>query len=691
MADPQPPVAKLGESGLDKVTAGHGQAKASVEIMEPIPKALQLRLEFTSISGTVPKLFGQPTLLSRLRAGKVAAKEHQQASERQILFGITGSCNPGEVLALMGPSGSGKTSLLSVLGGRKPKAMRLSGVPHYNGAPLTKRAKRQVGFVLQDDLLYESLTGHETLYFAAMLRLPRAMTAAQKTERVLTVVTALGLDKCRDTIIGGFFRRGISGGERKRVSVGHELLINPSILLLDEPTSGLDSTTAMHLVATLRPLASVGRAVVTTIHQPSSRLYTQLDKLLLLSEGHAMYYGQASLAADWCSERFLTAHPDGYNHAGAVHEAGLGNQLWSAAQSRKQLSPGLPIQAAAPEPLSQHHQDWDQDQDRDRIASSPSASSSHDIELAVGEGLAAPPVGLGPDGRKVNRWGASYTQQLKFLFVRAVKTRRFETMSVQDIVQLLIVGLLCGLFWLQRGQSATVRGASDVTGLLFFQLVFLSFRSMFAALFTFRNEFKMMLKERASGMYRLSAFYFARTASDLPMELSLPTFYIVLMYFMSGLRLSAGAFFANWMAVMLVTLVAQSFGLLVGATVMQPKTAQTIVAVSMLAFMLVGGFYVSAIPVWISWLKYLSFVYFGYNLLIKIEFGGRTIYDCGGADVADPQQHPELCHPVPSLQQALHLQESPDAWPWEVLVLLGYLLFWRCMIYVALRRKTSGV
>ena len=93
---------------------------------------------------------------------------------------------------------------------------------------------------------------------------------------------------------GGFFRRGISGGERKRVSVGHELLINPSVILLDEPTSGLDSTTAMHLVSTLCALAAGGRAVVTTIHQPSSRLYQLLDKILLLSEGHAMYYGAAS-------------------------------------------------------------------------------------------------------------------------------------------------------------------------------------------------------------------------------------------------------------------------------------------------------------------------------------------------------------------------------------------------------------
>jgi ABC-type multidrug transport system ATPase subunit len=139
----------------------------------------------------------------------------------------------------------------------------------------------------------QSLTVWETLGYAAALRLPRGMSAAQRAERVEAVLLALGLTKCRHTIIGGFFRRGISGGERKRVSIGHELLINPAILMLDEPTSGLDSTTALHLLVTLRQLALGGRAIATTIHQPSSRLYQQLDKLMLLAEGHVMYYGKA--------------------------------------------------------------------------------------------------------------------------------------------------------------------------------------------------------------------------------------------------------------------------------------------------------------------------------------------------------------------------------------------------------------
>jgi ABC-type multidrug transport system ATPase subunit len=102
-------------------------------------------------------------------------------------------------------------------------------------------------------------------------------------------------------MIGGPLFRGISGGEKKRVSIGQEMLINPSLLLLDEPTSGLDSTTAQRILTTIKRLASGGRTVVTTIHQPSSRLYHMFDKVVLLSEGHPIYYGPASAALEYFS------------------------------------------------------------------------------------------------------------------------------------------------------------------------------------------------------------------------------------------------------------------------------------------------------------------------------------------------------------------------------------------------------
>lgn len=206
---------------------------------------------------------------------------------------------PGEILAMLGPSGSGKTTLLTALGGRLTG--KLSGKITYNSQPFSGTIKRRTGFVAQDDVLYPHLTVTETLVFTALLRLPKTLTRDEKVQHVECIITELGLTRCKNSMIGGPLFRGISGGEKKRVSIGQEMLINPSLLLLDEPTSGLDSTTALQILTTVKRLASGGRTVVTTIHQPSSRLYHMFDKVVLLSEGCPIYYGPASTALEYFS------------------------------------------------------------------------------------------------------------------------------------------------------------------------------------------------------------------------------------------------------------------------------------------------------------------------------------------------------------------------------------------------------
>lgn len=217
---------------------------------------------------------------------------------RLILNGVSGIVKPGELLAMLGPSGSGKTTLVTALAGRLQGKLS-SGTVSYNGTPFTSSVKRKTGFVTQDDVLYPHLTVMETLTYTALLRLPKELTQKEKIEQAETVVSDLGLTRCCNSVIGGGLIRGISGGERKRVSIGQEMLVNPSLLLLDEPTSGLDSTTAARIVATLRSLARGGRTVVTTIHQPSSRLYRMFDKVLVLSEGCPIYSGDSGQVMEY--------------------------------------------------------------------------------------------------------------------------------------------------------------------------------------------------------------------------------------------------------------------------------------------------------------------------------------------------------------------------------------------------------
>lgn len=220
--------------------------------------------------------------------------------DKIILKDVSGIVSPGEMLAILGPSGCGKTTLLTGLGGRLVDG-HLDGAITYNNKPFSNAMKRSTGFVTQDDVLYPHLTVYETLVFTALLRLPKTFSVEEKTSHAEAIIPQLGLTKCKDSIIGGPLLRGISGGERKRVSIGQEMLINPSLLFLDEPTSGLDSTTALRIVSTLKDLVNGGRTVVMTIHQPSSRLFYMFDKVLLLSEGNPLYFGRAEDAMGYFS------------------------------------------------------------------------------------------------------------------------------------------------------------------------------------------------------------------------------------------------------------------------------------------------------------------------------------------------------------------------------------------------------
>ena len=154
---------------------------------------------------------------------------------------------------MLGPSGSGKTTLLTALAGRLPS--KVLGIITYNGLPFSSSMKCKTSFVAQDDVLYPHLTVLEALTYAALLRLPKKLTEQEKIEQAEMVIVELGLTRYRNNIIGGPLLRGVSGGERKRVSIGQEMLVNPSLLLLDEPTSSLDSTTAQHIISFLRGLA----------------------------------------------------------------------------------------------------------------------------------------------------------------------------------------------------------------------------------------------------------------------------------------------------------------------------------------------------------------------------------------------------------------------------------------------------
>ncbi|XP_057438955.1 ABC transporter G family member 22 isoform X2 [Lotus japonicus] len=563
-----------------------------------------------------PKFQTEPTLPLYLKfkdvTYKVVIKGLTTSQEKDILKGITGSVNPGEVLALMGPSGSGKTSLLNLLGARTSQSIN-DGSITYNDLPYSKFLKSRIGFVTQDDVLFAHLTVKETLTYAARLKLPNTLTREQKEQRALDVIVELGLERCQDTMIGGSFVRGVSGGERKRVCIGNEILINPSLLFLDEPTSGLDSTTALRIVQMLHDIAEAGKTVVTTIHQPSSRLFHKFDKLILLGKGSLLYFGKASEAMDYfkligCSP-LISMNPAEFLldlANGNMNDISVPSELKDKVHmgnSEAETCNGKPSAAVVQEYLVEAYET--------RVA------ETEKKKLMV-------PIPLDKDLKskvcsQKRQWGASWLEQFFILFSRGFKERRHDYFSWLRITQVLSTAIILGLLWWQS-DSSNPKGLQDQAGLLFFIAVFWGFFPVFTAIFTFPQERAMLAKERASDMYRLSAYFLARTTSDLPLDLVLPVLFLLVVYFMAGLRLSPGPFFLSILTVFLCIVAAQGLGLAIGATLMDLKRATTLASVTVMTFMLAGGFFVKKVPIFISWIRYLSFNYHTYKLLLKVQY-----------------------------------------------------------------------
>ncbi|CDW88685.1 abc transporter family protein [Stylonychia lemnae] len=221
--------------------------------------------------------------LSKLSFENLSEKEKFASFYKQeILKGVTGNAIPGETLFIMGSSGAGKTTLLNILSDRVSlkSTSKLSGKVLINGCTnLNQRTFGNIGaYVMQDDILFPHFTPRQALTFAARLKLNN-LSEDDQDLRVESLILELGLKQCADSMIGSSKRKILSGGEKKRVSIGIELITDPKLLLLDEPTS-----------------------VIATIHQPGSQAFSNFDRLFLMCDGFVVFQGKASEVSQYFSK-----------------------------------------------------------------------------------------------------------------------------------------------------------------------------------------------------------------------------------------------------------------------------------------------------------------------------------------------------------------------------------------------------
>lgn len=298
-----------------------------------------------------------------------ARKVCVEIGEKRLIEPVSLAIYPSEFVGLMGPSGSGKTTLMNALNGYSEPTY---GQVLFNGQDLYgyyDLFSSHLGYVPQDDIIHPDLTVGEALYYTARLRLPSDFTDADIGERIQRVLEQLALQGTEDVLIGSPTRKGISGGQRKRVNLAMELLTDPSVLFLDEPTSGLSSEDALLVMKMLRELANSGKTILLTIHQPSLSAYRLLDNLVLLGKdvgsrrpGRLVYYGRA--------------YPDAVQF---FHPQGLPHLKPGEEPSPDEIFTGLA--KAEPQTWSQWYQESPQYQEFvvQRLSRPPAANQPHQL------------------------------------------------------------------------------------------------------------------------------------------------------------------------------------------------------------------------------------------------------------------------------------------------------------------------
>jgi ABC-type multidrug transport system ATPase subunit len=549
--------------------------------------------------------------------------------EKHILHGISGTVKPGEVTALMGPSGSGKTTLLNIIGGRSEN---FQGEIMLNGCSFNKGMKRNIAYVMQADVFTMNLTVVQQLTFTALLRLKGSKK--DKIAKVDQVITSLGLEKCRNSKL-----YAISGGERKRVNIGTELLTDPMLVLLDEPTSGLDSSAALTLMNVLQDLAQGGMTILACIHQPSSRLFQSFDKLLLLSEGRQMYFGSPSDASSHFALHGFQC-PEQYNPADYIMDVVTKPEARSllAEVHEKEYTKNGPIV--------------------------PVATSTENSK---------------PDDE--SKWAVSWSTQTIVLTQRAMLDTSLNIFTWINLVETLGLAIICGSVWWQVPNTESAY--TDKVSLLFFLMLFWPLHAQFQATQQLPMERPILVKERNSGSYRLSAYFTAVTLASGPLSLILPIINITAVYFMAGLNPDPANFFGFLFSELLAILLCQSLGLLIGICVTDLKKGLAVSLLLNMLLMLVGGFFVKSLPVFVSWIKYLSPFYYTFNLAEYFQFSNDQPITCDMRGAVIP-----ICEGKESitgyeLLSSFDVQPSPP-WSWAVILLAMYLVF-RFVGYFALR------
>jgi ABC-type multidrug transport system ATPase subunit len=488
----------------------------------------------------------------------------------------------GTLTAILGGSGSGKTSLLNQMSGRmQGKRLSTSGRTYFNGSddPTSIRS----AYVIQQDILLPTLTVRETLMYAADLRLPSSVSRVERKQLVEEVILELGLKEAADTRIGNHAHKGCSGGEKRRTSIGVQLLSNPSLLWLDEPTTGLDSTSAYQVVKTLQSLARRGRTIIVTIHQPRSEIYSLFDNVVLLTRGSPAYAG----GAKDCLPYF----------------ANLGHEMPPFTNPAEHLIDLVSVdnRNEEAEAAAEHRVDHIKEAWRQHVSKSANEKE-----------------GAGSTAATISQSQSSAKQTLKTSLIQQTRvlTARTWTVTIRDpmgmlgsLLEAVSMAIITG--WIFLNLDGSLSGIRSRQGALYNAAALQGYLILLYETYRLTTDIQLFDEERRQNVVSIPAFLLSRRLARIFIEdIPVPLIFSVIYYFMAGFRADGGQFLTFFSVVLLLQYVAVCLAMTCVAVSRNFAGASLVANLAYTLQSMGCGYFIQSntIPIYVRWTKWTCYL-----------------------------------------------------------------------------------
>lgn len=583
-----------------------------------------------------------------------------------LLKGVSGVVNPGEVLAIIGGSGAGKTTCLDILAQKLKSGLSEGTVLINTNKATPKGMAEQSAFVDQETKIFGTLTVQEVLTFSAMLRLPKSMSAEAKRLRVQQTMVELGIEHLANVRIGSAGRRGLSGGEQRRVAIACELVTAPRILFLDEPTSGLDAHSAFAVVEALVRMARLhNRTIIMSIHQPRSNIFNLFDRLLLLAAGRMVYSGPADEAASHFGTLGYSV-PAGFNTADYLIDITMDASM---EYSQGRLGGGVGELSGEDIPEKEDSDDTDEllpseSKKRDysivnlwsffktaqatqrplhdrKLSTRIAYLEDEFIRSAAGQnlnGLIPQPSNLVEALEPIEK--ASLLEQFKILTDRHFKNMtRDPLLIVPSFVLTVGLALLTSMLFSPLTQD--MPGVQNRLGALFFQCAYFAFAGMTVVEGWGGGGVQraVFVRERAGCCYNLFMYYLSRTVLELTILRTLPPLlFCCISYFWVGFYGSLNAFLRHLLAMVLFSTCTGTLLQLITLMTASDSLASLLSTLFLLFSLLFGGFLLNKerIPGLFALLPRLSPFNYAFEALIVNELREISVKDDSVVDIEIP-------------------------------------------------------